>query len=329
MRNNVVRRATILALIVLLSSPARGYAWSEGGHHLIALIAFKLLSKPDQERFVSILEKHPRFKEDFTPPENLPNDEERLNWRIGRAAYWPDVARRQPTYNRPTWHYELGAALVLGDASKIIPPERPGPLPSEATMETQELYISQALTLCTQTLANKHSSDSDRALALCWIGHLVGDSHQPCHAGSLYMEGVFTESDGDRGANRIITKQRVNLHALWDQLLGNDFSLDGTRRRFLEVTTDEELLAIAKKSIASRERLEPQLWLAESRALAVEHVYTPQVREVLEHVKRGLVEKPEEIELSQSYLKNAGRIAQVRTIEAGYRLAAVWREAIQ
>lgn len=39
-----------------------------------------------------------------------------------------------------------------------------------------------------------------RAIALCLIGQLVADIHQPCHAGSLYMEGVFAESDGDRGA---------------------------------------------------------------------------------------------------------------------------------
>ena len=31
-----------------------------------------------------------------------------------------------------------------------------------------------------------------------------GVLHQPCHAGSLYMEKVFVEEDGDRGANRIL-----------------------------------------------------------------------------------------------------------------------------
>ncbi len=32
-----------------------------------------------------------------------------------RVGYWPDVARSQPEYNRPTWHYELGPTLVFGD----------------------------------------------------------------------------------------------------------------------------------------------------------------------------------------------------------------------
>jgi hypothetical protein len=39
------------------------------------------------------------------------------------------------------------------------------------------------------------------------------------------MEGVFEKKDGDRGANSIPTKQRQNMHALWDQILGEDFAL--------------------------------------------------------------------------------------------------------
>ena len=45
------------------------------------------------------------------------------------------------------------------------------------------------------------------------------------HAGSLYTEGVFEKKDGDRGANSISTKQRQNMHALWDQISGKDFAL--------------------------------------------------------------------------------------------------------
>lgn len=89
-------------------------------------MAFNLLTHEEQAKLVAILEKHLRYSEDFLPPENLPNDQERKLWRIGRAGYWPDVARRQPEYHRATWHYELGPALVIGDASTMSVPERPG-----------------------------------------------------------------------------------------------------------------------------------------------------------------------------------------------------------
>jgi hypothetical protein len=325
-----MRKIVCAALVVVLLTPA-GYAraWSEGGHHLIALMAYKLLSKEEQTKLRAILEKHPRFEQDFAAPKQLSDAEEIANWRIGRAGYWPDIARRQPVYNRPKWHYELGQALIVGDAMKLSVPERPGPLPTDATLETQELYLSQAMKLCTQTLADTSKSDSDRALALCWIAHLVGDAHQPCHAGSLYMESVFAEADGDRGANRIMTRQRGNLHALWDQLLGDNYTHDGTNRRFAEITSDEELTAKGKKAIAEAEGRDPQTWLSESRRYATDSVYAPEVLDSLRLVTRGILEKPETIELSETYLKNAGRVAQVRAIEAAYRLAETWRAAIK
>lgn len=314
MRNLI---CTFLAFTIVLQ-PIPALAWSEGGHHIIALMAFDLLSKDEQTKLLAVLEQHPRYKEDFEPPEKLPNDQEVTRWRVGRAGYWPDVARRQPKYHRSTWHYELGAALAIGN---VQPPSRPGPLPPDATLETQELYVSQAIDLCRTKLRNAGSTE-DKALALCWMAHLVADAHQPCHAGSLYAEGIFTENDGDRGANRIPTKQRGNMHALWDQLLGDRFTLDGTRKRIVEITSDAELVELAIKAGKVNDQ---QVWLEESRQLATEHVYTPEVLRSLDMVRRGFVEKPETINLSEEYLKNAGRVAQRRAIEAAYRLAAEWR----
>jgi hypothetical protein len=293
---------------------------------LIAAVAFSLLTEKEQAELISVLQKHPRYAEDFVPPEKLPNEEEKIRWLVGRSGYWPDVARRQPIYHRSTWHYELGPSLVLGDRTKLLVPDRPGALPVDATLETQELHIAQAIQLCRKVLSDKTQDAGQRAVALCWIGHLVADSHQPCHAGSLYMEGVFEKKDGDRGANSIPTKQRQNMHALWDQLLGQDFALRTTRRRYAEIVTSPELTARGEQALSLAGGLDPQVWLEESRKLAVEQVYTPEVLEPLNVVVRGLVEKPQEITLSEAYLKNAGEVAQVRATEAAYRLAGVWRE---
>jgi hypothetical protein len=46
-------------------------------------------------------------------------------------------------------------------------------------------------------------------------------------------------------------------------------------------------------------------------------------------IARGIAEKPESLELSESYLKNAGRVAQVRAVEAAHRLAAVWSDCLR
>ena len=54
-----------------------------------------------------------------------------------------------------------------------------------------------------------------------------------------------------------------------------------------------------------------------------------EVMDSLNLVARGVTAKPEPIELSEAYLKNAGRVAQVRAIEASRRLAETWRMAIK
>ena len=42
-----------------------------------------------------------------------------------------------------------------------------------------------------------------------------------------------------------------------------------------------------------------------------------------------MTDKPVPIELSEIYLKNAGRVAQERAIEAAYRLAETWRLSLR
>lgn len=145
-----LKRPSALAAILVLAMNSPALAWSECGHHIIAEIAFDLLDEDRQEELLSILAEHPRYAEDFAPP---PKVKDVTRWRVGRAGYWPDVARGQPKYNRPTWHYQLGATLVVG--SKVNVPDDPGPLPKDATLETQELYVVQAIELCRRVSADE------------------------------------------------------------------------------------------------------------------------------------------------------------------------------
>jgi hypothetical protein len=138
----------------------------------------------------------------------------------------------------------------------------------------------------------------------------------------MYTEGVFAEEDGDRGANRILTKQRGNLHALWDQLLGDKLSLGGTNKRVAEIRADSELVAQGRElgKIADQ-----QVWLEESRSFAETHVYRPEVLSQFDLVRRGLVDKPQAVDLAEEYLKDAGKLAQRRAYLAACRLANEWR----
>src|SRR5262249_13992287 len=72
-------------------------------------------------------------------------------------------------------------------------------------------------------LKSRSVSDEDKAVALSWVFHLVGDVHQPLHAATLY-NGQFPR--GDRGGNsikfsaglRMRTHGAKELHGYFDAL---------------------------------------------------------------------------------------------------------------
>ena len=219
--------------------------------------------------------------------------------------------------------------MVIGDENKTAVPQRPGALPEAATLQTQELHISQAVELCRKVLQDKQRPAADRAIAICWLAHLVADAHQPCHAGSLYTETLFTEADGDRGANRIFTQQKRNLHAAWDQALGEKFSPRGLRRRMNAAQSSEELKKLGTEAVAKSDGLSVQTWLQESRNLAVKHVYTEEVLNWVKSQNNLDSAKQQPLSLSLDYLRNMGAVSQRRSIEAAYRLAEVWKECLK
>ena len=143
----------LMLSLLLILPPLPAQAWSEGGHHLISVLAFRQLPKDKQDELIRILKAHPCFEQDFKLPSKVRNADELL---IGRAGYWPDVARSQPQYNRPNWHYQLGTCLNVGN---VEPPKIPGPLPADATLATRDLYIAQAhLSVLTRSCAMTNSA---------------------------------------------------------------------------------------------------------------------------------------------------------------------------
>ena len=308
--------AMLLALLMMVQPCP---AWSECGHHIIAILAFDQMEPADQQRVIELLKKHPRFADDFKPPQGVWKVQESARWYIGRAGYWPDVARRQPEFNRPNWHYQLGSSLTIGHDVKV--PETPGALPETADLRTKDLHIAQAIELCRRTLRSETAADSDKAIAVCWIAHLVADAHQPCHAGSLYVEGIFPA--GDRGANSIPTKQSQNLHALWDGMLGNRYDAGDIDRRVAEIRRNVPRTDETEAAVKS---LEPVGWLAESSEFGKSHVYSREVLDAVEAARRAGAEKVETVDLSVEYLKAAGALAQERAAFAGRRLAAIFSE---
>lgn len=294
--------------------PSAAHAWLESGHHVIAVLAFEDMADKDQAELLRILTQHPQYELYFTPTQELTDQAAIDRWRIGTAAYWPDIVRGTD-YDRPTWHYQLAANYVIGE---VVVPEPPGPLPPTATLNTKELFIAQAFELCLRVFQDVSQPESERAIALCWLMHLVADGHLPCHVGSLYADHIFPA--GDRGANLIETSQG-NLHFVWDNLLGKEATPDDVIRRVQELRTVQTEPAPSGAELASW--TSAKTWLAESAALANVHLYTDEVMGPITAASRGLIDELPTLQLSDEYFLAAGRAARNRARLAASRLSVL------
>lgn len=310
----------LLFSMFLLSMGRSALAWSESGHHIIAMIAMKMLPVEKQQALLNTLKAHPRYDSDFACPRIEDSDEVKA-WFAGRSVHWPVLARNYQEYHHPKWHHQPGTTIVLGNAdlSKIQVVKSAGY--GSATLRTEDLHLTQAFNLCKDILKDKSNPPSDRALALCWIGHLVAESHQPCNAGSLYGEMIFQE--GDQYATKIPTKKGPSLHQIWDDRLGGNYDQVHIRQRVAKLIEKYDGVF----QISSEDSLDPEDWLRQSRSFAGQYVYAPEVqRKIL--MANAVEGSFSPIDLSDEYMENAERIAELQACFAAVRLARIWREVL-
>ena len=315
-----------LLLAGLITNGVPALAWDSVGHRVSASIAVEYLDPEVRERLVAILQAHPRFAEDFM--EQVPgfidvdNELEFETWLLGQAAFWPDIARGLPRgergrYHRGNWHY-IDGAWVRGGATAqgnsyvgIDPfPDIAGPAAASVRSEADVDNVVVALDYNTRLLLDPDAGPGQRAVALCWVLHLVGDIHQPLHTGSLFSAELF--DSGDAGGNGIDTSGG-NLHAVWDRALREQGILDS-------VSAILRLLQSPGMSQIETGPLDWTIWMDESRQFLTTVVYPEAAKREILAAERA--DRPmNEIELSEDYSSSMRQLAEQRLALAGVRLA--------
>ena len=325
MRN--ILPSLLLGGLLIFGAPV--LAWDSVGHRVSAAVAAAYLEPGVRERLVAILREHPRFTEDFmarVPGFVDTGDALEFDiWLLGQAAFWPDIARGLPRagrarYHRGNWHYIDGtwirdAASVQGNVYVGIDPfpDIEGPAGAAIRTEADVSNVVLALDYNMRLLADPATAAGQRAVALCWVLHLVGDIHQPLHTGSLFSARLF--ASGDAGGNGIDTGDG-NLHAVWDRAL-REQGIQGS------VSAASEWLQSPDLREIEAETLDWTAWMRESRALLTSVVYPEAVeREILAAERTG--RDMREIELSANYLAEMRRLAEQRLGLAGLRIALLF-----
>ncbi|MCL2020971.1 MAG: S1/P1 nuclease [Betaproteobacteria bacterium] len=257
--------------------PLTAMAWNAAGHRQIAALAWEVMEEPIRQQAVILIKQHP----DYSRWRARQQEEDPDYGAFLEAAIWADDIRRDKRFyssdepetpllpgfpnmaRHGDWHYQDEAG---GQLAKRLP-------------ELAEI------------LANSTRGQDERAYALVWLLHLVGDLHQPLH----------TQGRSDRGGNLFNARffarphERISLHRYWDDLPG-PLWLRGERLRAslpdIERTQDGGKPGAVKN------------WLAESRAL----------------VERGVYPPGEDGEISPEFHQQAKATARQRIALAGYRL---------
>ncbi len=329
-----MRSPFVAACVLAALTPPPCFAWNNIGHMAVAKAAYDQLSDGEKLRFSGMLRRHPHY-EDYLA-KHRPDDVSLNEWAFLRAATWPDWVRPRGRpgeadprgegvvrYHRRDDHFINVPFVHPADAERFAGKD----LRPDADMNTVVCAYKQRvgeLTLAT-------TSEEDKAVALCWLLHLIGDIHQPLHAVSQYSS-IFPDKRGDLGGNLFGVKvegKAMNLHRFWDDLFGDDpnYTEDGPERQATIYRKAKEAAEGLRDPKYDRKALKADLtdhadfpsWVQESfeaaKAVAYKNGELKPAR-----VQAGRV-PPGAEEVGEEYIRTAKELARKRGALAGHRLA--------
>lgn len=314
-----MHRALLFALMVPMFASS-AFGWGCEGHQVVALIARGHLTPAVSVAVDELLRGSPIDPALTRFCQNRPADP------MADAATWADDAKNQEKTS--LWHYvdiPLSVESVIG-----IDPWCP-PIGPSVEGRNRPGCITDAIEYELAILRDKSRSMADRATALRYVIHFVGDIHQPLH----------DEDNNDQGGNctaiQFFAEDRpANLHAIWDyKLIQHQLAQDkltqpayaaALNSRFLEKYT---VVAEAKAD-------DPVAWAWESHKLAASTAYgllqpaipveTPDPKAVCS-VERDKVQALH-IAIGQAYSAKAMPVIDEQLATAGFRLAVLLNASI-
>jgi hypothetical protein len=165
---------------VLLACPVPSPAWGPEGHRIIGHTALSMVDEAALALVVDI----------------LGSDSPKT---VGKACFWPDTVSKKPGWE---WSAPQHYVNIPRDNRHYDRQRDCG----------DGICVTEAIGKYAKELSRPGLSSTERRQAFAWLCHLVGDLHQPLHAGYL----------DDRGGNNVNIEYKGkarNLHQFWDRAL--------------------------------------------------------------------------------------------------------------
>jgi hypothetical protein len=166
-----------------LIMPLTASAWGTEGHRIVGVNALAMLDDSARAAVVEI----------------LGGDSDEL---IGKACFWPDTVREIPEWE---WSAPMHYVNIPRSARHFDRERDCG----------DGMCVTAAIVKYANELSRPELDAERRWQAFAWLCHLVGDLHQPLHAG--YRD--------DLGGNTVNVEYRGktgNLHQFWDRVVIHD-----------------------------------------------------------------------------------------------------------
>lgn len=259
----LVKKLSVIALVGALSSSFNAVACGQNGHRIIGKVAEEHLTTATAQALTPLLEESSLAQVSTWADEMRSNDSE----------FW----RKKST----KWHY-----INVKDATKMH-----SHIDHSINSKEQVKNILDGIYYGINTLQSDATSIDEKRFALRFLVHLVGDSHQPFHAGR----------GEDHGGNLIKVTffgDKTNLHSTWDTRL-----IENERLSYSEFA---EFIKTSNKTIISDYlNSEPADWLLESHHIS-DKVYNLN-----------------ETEISYGYIYKYMPTVRIRLQQGGIRLAGL------
>jgi len=307
-------RRFVPAIVIFFCCVTHAFGWGCEGHQIVALIARAHLTPAASAAVDELLRANPidptvkAFCQDAPTP------------MMAAHATWADDTKNAEKTG--TWHYIDIPLTANGPASleAWCPPigesvggkDRPG-------------CITNAIAYELVILRDTSRPASERAKALRYVIHFVGDIHQPLHD---------SDNDDHGGNCTALTfynqEKPVNLHAIWDYRI---IARELETRKMSQAVLASELDAQFSSHWADwgAAKADPDAWAWEGNAIAKSVVYgdlkpaipverpNPQADCSAERDKVAALH----ISINDGYVNQALPVIHEQLAKAGYRLAGL------
>ncbi len=225
---------------------------------------------------------------------------------------WADFVRdraldtRYKKYHKGNWHYDDKFWEWKDGKVVFVAEPEDGGVALEKLAEFSQLIRGTA-------------PDAQKAVAIVWLEHIIGDLHQPLHTSAKVTD---SNPKGDQGGNLFFLTpkgtprdKQENLHSYWDGIIGRNLpnAKDQCDADYIDpIAQDIMKLHPYEKMTAKLNPGKFDLWTKESLDIATTEIYKD----------LKWFESP-----TEKYRKRAFEVAQERLALAGYRMGDLFNEA--